>query len=639
MKKLLWEPFRVGPMALRNRLVMPPMVTQYANEEGYVTERSRNYYAARAWGGVGLIIVEATYVDKPGQAFKNQLAISDDKFIAGLSSLTEAIHKGGARASIQLHHGGRLAKSEFSGSQPVAPSTLASPGGEIPKELSVEEIGGIVKRFAEASMRAKKAGFDGVEIHGAHGYLIDQFLSRASNQRQDFYGGDLHHRARLLIEILEAVRKRVGNDFPVWCRLNGREYGIAEGTTLEESKQIALMAQNAGAAAIHVSAAGPQSPVNLTTPIFVPAVIADLAEEIKKGVRVPVIAVGRITPEAGERILAEGKADLIAIGKGLLADPNLPNKWASDRLKDITPCIVCMACRDDLRLPAVSGIRCQVNAALGKEEEYQIFPAKEAKKILVIGGGPAGMEAARVAALRGHEVVLWERSSRLGGQLIQAAIPPHKDRIEPLRQYFSDQFKKLGVRIELGKVATAAALEEMQPEAVVCATGIRATVPEIRGLSQAHVVQAGDVLEGKVKVGNKVVVIGGELVGCETAEFLAEKGKKVTVTRRGPEMALKVEGILRPFFLQRLLEKGVTLLTNIHYDEVTAQGLVVTTKDNEKRVIEADTIVLAAGSIPDQELYQEIKGRAAEVYLAGDCVEPRKIRDAIADGYRIGLGI
>lgn len=488
-------------------------------------------------------------------------------------------------------------------------------------------------------MRAQKAGFDGVEIHGAHGYLIDQFLSRASNQRQDFYGGDLRHRARLLIEILEAVRKRAGNDFPVWCRLNGREYGIAEGTTLEESRKIAHMAEDAGAAAIHVSAAGPQSPVNLTSPTFVPAVIADLAAEIKKGVGVPVIAVGRITPEAGERILAEGQADLIAIGKGLLADPNLPNKWASGRLEDITPCIVCMACRDDLRSPAVSGIRCQVNAALGKEEEYQIFPAKKAKKILVIGGGPAGMEAARVAALRGYQVGLWEKSSRLGGQLIQAVIPPHKDRIEPLIRYFLDQLKKLGVRIESGKVATAAKVEEFQPEVVVCATGIKATVPEIRGLSQANVVQAGDVLEGKVKVGDKVVIIGGELVGCETAEFLAEKGKKVTVTRRGPEMALKVEGVLRPFFLQRLLEKGVTLLTNIHYNEVTAQGLVVTTKDNEKKVIEADTIVLAAGSIPDQELYQEIKGRTAEVYLAGDCVEPRKIRDAIADGYRIGLEI
>ncbi len=637
--KLLGEPSRIGTMTLRNRFVMPPMVTQYADKEGYVTERSRNYYAARAKGGVGLIIVEATYVDDCGKAFMNQLGISQDKFIPGLNSLAEAIHQGGARASIQLHHGGRLARTAFSGSQPVGPSALAGPGGEIPKPLSVEEIGEIVDRFAEAALRAKKAGFDGVEIHGAHGYLIDQFLSRASNQRRDGYGGDLQRRARLLIETLEAVRKRVGVDFPFWCRLNGQEYGVPEGTTLEESRKTARLAEEAGADAIHVSAAGPQSPVHFTTPTFVPAVIEDLAGEIKKAVRVPVIAVGRITPEAGEKMLAEGKADLIAMGKGLLADPNLPNKWTSGHSEDITPCIVCMACRDDLRAPGVSGIRCQVNASLGKEREYQILPAKRARNILVIGGGPAGMEAARVAALRGHQVVLWEKGSRLGGQLIQAVIPPHKDRIEPLIQYLSGQLKKLGVRIELEKMATAAKVEEIQPEVVVCATGIKPMVPGIPGLGQADAVQAGDVLEGKVKVGDKVVVIGGELVGCETAEFLAEKGKKVTVTRRGPEMALKVESVLRPFFLQRLLEKGVTLLTGMSYNEVTGKGLVVTDKENMQRTIEADMIVLAAGSIPDQELYREIKGKMPEVYLAGDCAAPRKIRDAIADGYRIGLEI
>lgn len=626
-------------MELRNRLVMPPMVTQYASREGSVTDRTRNYYAARAAGGVGLIIVEATYVDKAGHAFANQLAISDDKFIPGLSSLVQAIHKEGAKVAIQLHHGGRLAKSELSGRQPVAPSPVASSEGEIPKELSVEEIRKVVTNFADASFRAKKAGFDGVEIHGAHGYLIDQFLSRFSNKRRDFYGGDLQHRARFLTEVLNAAKERVGKDFPVWCRINGKEYGVPEGTSLEEGKQIARMAQDAGAAAIHVSASGPQSPIVLTSPTFVPAVIADLAEEIKRAVRVPVIAVGRITPEAGEMILAEGKADLVAIGKGLLADANLPIKSAAGRLEDITPCIICMACRDDLRSPAILGIRCQVNAALGKEEEYQISPAKKAKKIMVIGGGPAGMEAARVAALRGHQVVLYEKRSQLGGQLIQAAIPPHKDRIEPLIRYFQTQLKKLGVRIELGKEATAHTVEEIKPEVVVCATGIRATVPEIPGLSQVHVVQAGDVLEGKVEVGKRVVVMGGESVGCETAEFLAEKGKTVTVTRRGPEMALKVETVLRPFFLGRLREKGVTLLTGIRYTEITPEGLVVTTKDGQRRVIEADTIVLAAGSTPDKALYEEIKGRVPEVYLAGDCLEPRKIREAIGDGCRIALNI
>jgi len=639
MKSRLWEPFRIGQMELRNRIVMPPMVTQYGSEKGYATERTKSHYERRARGGAALLIVEATYVHPRGQAFVNQLGISDDRFIPGLSELVQAIHRHGAKAAIQLHHGGMKAKQELTGMPPVAPSPLASPNGEQPEELTVDQIAEIVTAFATAALRAKKAGFDGVEIHGAHSYLLDQFLSRSSNKRQDVYGGDLRNRARFLIEVIKAAKGAVGSDYPVWCRINGKEYGLEEGTSLEEAQEIARMAQQAGADAIHVSAYGPRVPTNLTSPRFTPAVIEDLAEGVKKAVTVPVIAVGRITPEAGERILAEGKADLVAIGKGLLADPELPNKVALGKLEDITPCIVCMGCRDDLFSPGVLGIRCQVNAALGREEEYRIVLAKKPRKVLVVGGGPAGMEAARVAALRGHEVTLWEKEFRLGGQLIQAAIPPHKDRIGSLTEYLQTQLKKLEVKIELGKVATAAMIEEFEPEVLVLATGVRPLVPEIPGLDKARVVQAGEVLEGEVEVGNKVVVIGGELVGCETAEFLAEKGKKVTVTRRGVEMALSVGPSLRDFFLDRLSEKGVVLLTETRYTEITPEGLVVTTKEGERKTIEADTIVLAAGAIPDRTLYQEVKGEVSETYLAGDCVEPRKIGEAIADGYRIGLEI
>jgi len=626
-------------MELRNRIVMAPITTQYGSEEGYVTERAKSHYEARARGGAALLIVEATYIHPRGQAFVNQLGISDDKFIPGLSELVQAIHRHGAKAAIQLHHGGVKAKQELTGMQPVAPSLLASSNGKLPEELTIAQIAEIVAAFARAALRAKKAGFDGVEIHGAHGYLVNQFLSRSSNKRQDAYGGDLPNRARFLIEIIKAVKETVGSGYPVWCRINGKEYGLEEGTSLEEAQEIARMAQQAGADAIHVSAYGPTSPTNLTSPRFVPAVIEDLAEGVKEAVTVPVIAVGRITPEAGERMLAEGRADLVAIGKGLLADSELPNKVASGKLEDITPCIVCMGCLDDLFSPDVLGIRCQVNAALGREEEYRIVPAKTPRKVLVVGGGPAGMEAARVAALRGHKVTLWEKEFRLGGQLIQAAIPPHKDRIGFLTEYLQTQLRKLEVKIESGKVATAAMIEEFEPEVLVLATGVRPLVPEIRGLDKAHVVQAKDVLEGKVEVGNKVVVIGGELVGCETAEFLAEKGKKVTVARRGVEMALSVGPSLRDFFLDRLSEKGVVLLTEIRYNEVIPEGLVVTTKEGGRKTIEADTIVLAAGATPDRTLYQEIKEKVSETYLAGDCVEPRRIREAIADGYRIGLEI
>lgn len=620
-------------------MVMAPITTQYGGEGGHVTKRMKDFYEARARGGAALLIVEASYVDPRAQTCANQLGISNDEFIPGISELVEVIHRHGAKAALQLEHGGRMAESKLCHVQLVAPSPLAHLVGEIPKELTVDEIEAIIASFAQAAVRAKKAGFDGVEIHGAHGYLIDQFLSRFSNKRRDGYGGNLRNRARLLIEIIKAVREAVGGSYHVWCRINGKEYGVEEGTTVNEAKEIARMAQEAGAYAIHVSAYGPKSPVNLTSPTFVPAVLEDLAREIKKAITIPVIAVGRITAEAGEMILEKGEADLIAIGKGLLADPELPSKVAIGKSEDIIPCTVCMGCLDDLFSSNVLGIQCQVNAALGREAEFEIIPVRMPRMVLVVGGGPAGMEAARAAALRGHKVTLWEKESRLGGQLIQAAIPPHKDRIRPFTEYLETQLKKLDVKVELSKEATPNIIQELKPEILVLATGVKPLVPDIPGLEQAHIVQAGDVLGGKAEVGTRVVIIGGELVGCETAEFLAEKGKKVTVMRRGPEMALRVGLTLRKFFVDRLRQKSVALVTDVRYDEVTPHGIVVTTREGERKTIEADTIVLAAGSVSDRKLYEEIKRMVPEIHLIGDCVEPRTIRDAIADGCRIGSKI
>jgi len=298
-----------------------------------------------------------------------------------------------------------------------------------------------------------------------------------------------------------------------------------------------------------------------------------------------------------------------------------------------------MVCMDSLLSPDVRGIRCTVNTALGREGECRLVPTKKARKVLVVGGGPAGMEAARVAALRGHRVTLYEKETTLGGQLNLAAIPPHKDRIEPLTRYLETQLRKLGVEIETGKEVTTALVEKLKPEVVILATGVTAFTPEIPGLNKARAIQSGDVLAGKVEAGDKVIVIGGELVGCETAEFLAEKGKSVTVTRRGPEVATGVGPVLRPPFLDRLSSKGVTLLPGVKYNEVTPQGLSVTTKEGETKLIEADTIVLAAGARSNMKLYEELKGKALEVHVIGDCVEPRTIQEAIADGFSLALEI
>lgn len=373
MEGRIWEPFRIGEMELKNRIMMAPMVTQYASKKGYATKRIKNYYEARARGGSALVIVEGTYIHPRGQGLPNLLNISDDKFISGMSELVEVIHRHDTKAALQIYHCGRKTTSKLIRVPRVAPSSLASPGGEVPKELTIDEIAKITTYFARAALRAKLAGFDGVEIHAAHGFLIDQFLSRSSNKRQDSYGGDLPNRTRFLIEIIRNVKEAVGKSYPVWCRINGKVYEEG-GTSLEEAQEIARMTQSAGADAIHVSAFGSGNPIYLTSPTFVPAVIANLAEGIKKVVNIPVIAVGKITLEAGERILKEGRADVISIGRALLADPEYIKKIASDKQEDITPCIECSECLDSMMLQAPTGIRCRVNDALGKEEEDKIIP-------------------------------------------------------------------------------------------------------------------------------------------------------------------------------------------------------------------------------------------------------------------------
>lgn len=639
MQKRLCQPFRIGGVELRNRMVMPPMATRYATADGFVTRRTVNYYEARAKGGIGLIIVEATYVHEKGPILPNELGLSDDKFIPGMKELTDAVHRYGTKIAVQLVHGGRMTAISLAGVQPVAPSAIAASGGDMPREITVPEIKDIVKAFATAALRARKAGFDGVEIHGAHGYLIDQFISPLSNHRTDVYGGSLDNRARLLIEVLKAMKEAVGKDFPVWCRINGKEYGVEGGETLEDAKKIAQIAEAAGAAAIHVSASGPANPGNTTTATFKPAVIAELAAGVKEAVRIPVIAVGRMTPEAGEKILEEGGADLIAFGRALFADPELPNKTGAGKLGEIKPCILCMRCRDDLRHSGALGIRCTVGAATGREAEYSFAPAGKPKKVLIVGGGPAGMEAARVAATRGHRVTLWEKESYPGGQMVPAAIAPHKDRVRTLTDYFALELKNLGVSVKLGQEATTERIKEFAPDALVLATGVNATFPEIPGLKEVHAVITVDVLQGKARAGSRVVIIGGELVACEVALYLASKGKKVTMMRRGAEIAANVGPATRIYLMKRLQDEGVIMLTSISYDRATDKGIEITTKTGQKKLIKADTIVIAAGAAPNQALYHEIQGKVPELYQIGDCVTPRNIAEAIREGYVTGTMI
>ncbi len=631
----LFEPGRIGSLELKNRLVMPPMGTNYALKDGSVTQRQIDYYEERSKGGVGLVIVEISCVDSPvGKAAVRQICIDDDRFIPDLSKLAESIKRHGAKAAIQIHHAGRQTSSKLTGHQPVAPSPVPIPGGEQPRELTLSEIASLVTRFAEAAERAKKAGFDGVEIHGAHGYLVSQFLSPLSNHRRDAYGGSLENRARFLLEVIEAIRERVGSDYPVWCRLSAMEIGVEGGITLEETQVVAQLAEKAGVDAIHVSA-HQVTPARRPPMAQPPCLFVPLAEGIKKVVSVPVIAVGRISPELGEGVLRDGKADFISIGKALLADPHLPQKVARSRMEDITPCICCLTCLDSVGWRR-EGVCCVVNPTLGREREYELKPAESPKKVVVVGGGPGGMEAARVAALRGHKVVLFDEGEELGGQLILASKPPFKDTIETFRQYLVGQVAKLDIEMRLRERFTLDLLDELKPDVVILATGVKPFIPQIPGIQSKKVIQAGEVLVG-AKTGERVVVIGGELVGCETALYLMEQGKKVTIMRRGPEFATKVHQFIRGPLLGRLQFKGVSMLTGVEYEEITEAGVVIRTGTGERKIVEADTIVLAAGAVPDTELLDALKGKAARVVSVGDCVEPRGIREAMEEGYKAGL--
>lgn len=636
--KRLFEPINIGPMTVKNRFVMSPMGTVFSRDVNEAHERRLAYYEARAKGGVGMIIVEASAVDSNAVMLPGMICNYDDEFLPLLKRYADTVKKHGAKAVIQLAHGGGAVSSFISGKTPVAPSPIAPrPGGEIPHELTIPEIKEIVKRFGEAALRAKKAGFDGVELHGAHAYLFVQFFTPAFNKRTDEYGGSLENRARFYLEVFRSIRDKVGPDFPVWSRINARHFNLEDGITLDDSKKLVKMMEEVGASAVNVSCygIGKDNFINCTS---TPGGLAYLAEAIKKETNLPVIAIGMMTPEAGERVLEEGKADLIAFARGFLCDPEIPNKAKAGKTEDIVPCIACFRCLQEM-IFKLNPLMCSVNASLGREKECEIKPAEKKKKVMVVGSGPAGIEASRVAALRGHDVTLYEIEKELGGQIRQASIPPGKERFKVYLEYLRTQAKKHGIQVQVGINVTADLVEKEKPDAVVIATGGIPFLPEISGMDMSRTVTAGDVLLGKVKTGEKVLIIGGGLVGCETAHHLMDKGKKITITEILDAMATQRIPFIREAFLEDLEKSGVELLTGVTYKEVTDKGIILIDNKGEKRMIEADTIILAAGAKPDDRLYEEIKGKVKEVYRAGDCIEPRLIGEAVQEGMRIGMSL
>jgi len=688
------EPGRIGHVEVRNRMLKTATGTASSYDMGgFVNKRHISMYEALARGGVGLIIVEMGGIDPPlGLHNRYQLLLNDDEHIPGFREVTDVIHKNGGKTFQQLFHAGPWHDPE-SGFQPISSSLLTADevldlipsevpksltSKQLPRALSIDEIQDIVDKFASTAERAKKAGFDGVEVNCGTGHLVNSFISRIWNRRQDEYGcQNMENRTRFAVAIIKEIKRRLGEEFAVSVLVNVIELGHEKGTTIEEGKQIARILQDAGADCIHARANAycglpeiirseqyfyPEPPDLLIKELDWSrrgtGALIPLAAAVKEVVTIPVITVGRLDPVIGEEVLRQGKADFIGMARRLLADPELPNKVASGRFEDIRPCTACMFCTSRIR--TYNPIACQVNAALGKEQSHVIEPAQEKKKVVVVGSGPAGLEAARVAAIRGHNVTLLEKGHKLGGLMpLAALVKGHEgDYLEELIEYFKKQLSQLGVDVKLGTEVEPSLITQFAPGVVILASGGTPTVPEIRGIDR-RIVVSGPKLHRMLKfylrffrpktlgrltklwmpVGKKVVIIGGGLHGCELAEFLVKRGRNVTIVEASETIGEGVPERKKHPLFRWLNKKGVTMIAAVKYEEITDEGLVITTGDGETRTIEADTIIPAVPLTPNDGLLKELEKKVPEIHTIGDCSEPSVIIDAIDAAYRVATEI
>lgn len=642
--------FRIKGLELRNRIVMPAISTNYASNKGFVTQRLIDYLEERAAGGAALIIIECGSIFYPeGRMNVNQLGLYDDVLIPGLNKLINIVHAHGTKVAFQLHHGGKRATSDITGVEPVSSSSIPIMArkpdwgeGQAPRALNLEEIKMIVQAFGRAAARVKEAGGDAIEIHGAHGFLILEFLSPYSNMRTDKYGKNIQGRARFACEIVREVRRRVGKQFPILFRISADEH-VDGGLTLEDAKIIVQILERAGVDAFNVASGNHDSPEAVIPPaVYTPGFRVHLAEGIKQVVSVPVIAGGRInSPKLAEEILASRKADLVAIGRGLLADPEFPNKVACGRTDEIRKCIACnQGCIDRYRMFDSKGsslMTCVVNPMVGSERESAIKRAEATKRMVVIGGGAAGMEAALVLALRGHEVILFEKENVLGGQLRLAANVPDSSEMKNVVSYFETQLALLGVQVLLNKEATPEAILKAEPQVVILATGGVPIIPAIHGCNANNVFTALDVLNGE-EVGRSVVVAGGGIVGCETAKFLAQKGKQVTLLEKTANIAPGLGPIRRSLLRRSLAEYHVDIQCDTEIEGIEDKNVII----RSRKELAADTVVLALGSRSDGKLEKLLKKHDNKTFLmhrVGDCNRPGSLLDAIHGAFHIARNL
>jgi 2,4-dienoyl-CoA reductase-like NADH-dependent reductase (Old Yellow Enzyme family)/thioredoxin reductase len=635
----LFEPGRMGRMELRNRIIFPPCGTHYSSLDGFVTDRQLDYYGERAKGGAGLIVVEACYCRKNGKA--GRILANSDKYIPGLKKLADIIHVGGAKAVMQIgSHRGSIDEED-----PASPSGIPHPFAGWsplislhPRVITVADLEELVEEVGVGARRLVEAGFDGVMIHGASGYLPCELLSRRFNKRTDAYGGDLKGRAKFLLDTIRVAKEKTASDFPIILRLMGSDrvptQEVSGGFGIGECIELCKLVEANGIAAIDITSGSQEAPEWARPYGYMPdALNADITNAIKRGgVKTPISVVGKIgDPSLAEEILKEGKADFICVGRGLIADPYWPTKAKEGRVEDIRPCIYDNRCNEDTNIDFVP-LCCTVNPIVGKEREFvsKLPRVTRKKKVLILGGGPGGMQASIIAAQKGHNVTLWEKSSQLGGQLILATIPPDKDDLNNLLNYLKVQVAKSGVKVVLNKEATTKGVEEFAPDSVIVAVGSSPFVPNIPGINGENVLNCRELLAGQREVGKKVVVVGAGHVGCETCFFLAEKGVNVTLTYIEPALDVKF-WMFKKYFQDKLNGYGIKVFPQVKYQRITREGVRLTTREGKEVFLEAENIVLATGSTPDDALGLSLKGKYLEFAEIGDCVQPRRIREAIEE--------
>jgi 2,4-dienoyl-CoA reductase (NADPH2) len=651
----LFSSIKVGSLELKNRIVMLPMHLGYA-PDGFASDRLIRFYRDRAEGGAGLIIVGGAHVHKAGSGGLHFMAVDDDKYVPGLKKLAGAIREGGSKSALQLFHSGRYAYAMLTGEQPVSASEVKSPlSGDVPRALSIEEIRDVIALFTDGAHRAREAGFDAVEIIGSTGYLVSQFLSPNTNLRTDEYGGSLENRMRFGIELVKNIKKELDEEYPLIFRLSFDDL-VEGGTSLAETRKIAKGLEEAGVDCIDMQVGWHESRVPTTAMQVPQAAFAYLAREIKKQVAVPITVTNRISdPIRADELLQDGVADLIGMARPLIADPEWPNKAGDGRIDEIAPCIACnQGCMDGVFMGRPS--TCLVNPAAGREEEFEIKPAQKKKKVMVIGGGPGGMEAARVLAIRGHEVSLYEKEESLGGQLKICGAAQDRREFKKFLKFLIAEVNRLDINICTGAEVTEQTVLDTAPDAVIVATGARQEIPELPGIDKQHVFTAEALLKREADLGEKAVIIGGGHIGCEAALFVAQRGlisvsvadflaaygalkkeeavelnapgRSITIIEERKKIAAYYGRSSRWALMGALRNNDVEMITNTKVIKINDGNVEVET-DGEKKTIDADTVIVTSGYVEENGLHKKLEGRVPELHVIGDARKLKSLQNAV----------